>query len=43
VRLVGDNEKEWVEELRAAFEAVEAARACGPRSRTGRAARGKRG
>lgn len=33
VRLVGDNEKEWIVELRTAFEAVEAARAGGPRSR----------
>jgi hypothetical protein len=33
VRLVGDNEKGWIEELRAAFEAVETARDRGPRSR----------
>jgi hypothetical protein len=33
VRLVGDNEKDWVTELRSAFEAVEAARDRGPRSR----------
>jgi hypothetical protein len=33
VRLVGDNEKEWIADLRAAFEAVESARARGPRSR----------
>ena len=33
VRLVGDNEKAWIAELRTAFEAVEAARAGGPRSR----------
>jgi hypothetical protein len=34
VRLVGENEKEWITELRRAFEAVEAARAGGPRSRS---------
>jgi hypothetical protein len=33
VRLVGDNEKEWIGELRSAFEAVEAARDRGPRTR----------
>jgi hypothetical protein len=33
VRLVGDNEKAWIDELRAAFEAVETARDRGPRSR----------
>jgi len=33
VRLVGDNEKEWIAELSAAFEAVEVARSRGPRSR----------
>jgi hypothetical protein len=33
VRLVGDNEKDWIAELRAAFEGVESARARGPRSR----------
>jgi hypothetical protein len=33
VRLVGDNEKEWIAELRTAFEAVESTRARGPRSR----------
>jgi hypothetical protein len=33
VRLVGDNEKEWIGELRTAFEAVEATRERGPRSR----------
>jgi hypothetical protein len=33
VRLVGDNEKEWIADLRAAFEAVEVARSRGPRSR----------
>ena len=37
VRLVGDNEKEWIAELRAAFAAVEVARAGGPRSRRSRA------
>jgi hypothetical protein len=36
VRLVGDNEKDWIGELRAAFEGVEAARAHGPRSRQNR-------
>jgi hypothetical protein len=36
VRLVGDNEKEWIGELRTAFEAVEAARSHGPRSRQNR-------
>jgi hypothetical protein len=34
VRLVGENESEWISELRRAFEAVEAARAGGPRSRS---------
>lgn len=33
VRLVGENEGEWLAELRAAFEAVEAVRRQGPRSR----------
>jgi hypothetical protein len=33
VRLVGDNEAEWIGELRAAFAAVEGVRAAGPRSR----------
>jgi hypothetical protein len=33
VRLVGENENEWIDKLRRAFEAVEAARADGPRSR----------
>jgi hypothetical protein len=33
VRLVADNEEEWIGELRAAFEAVEMARERGPRSR----------
>ena len=33
VRLVGDNEKEWISELRTAFEAVEATRERGPQSR----------
>jgi hypothetical protein len=33
VRLVGDNEKDWIAELRQAFEAVEVARSQGPRSR----------
>jgi hypothetical protein len=33
VRLVGDNEAEWIAELRTAFEGVEAARGRGPRSR----------
>jgi hypothetical protein len=33
VRLVGDNEKAWIEELRTAFEAVETARDRGPRAR----------
>jgi hypothetical protein len=37
VRLVGDNEREWIGELRSAFEAVEAARSSGPRSRRPRA------
>jgi hypothetical protein len=37
VRLVGDNEKEWIGELRSAFKAVEAAREHGPRSRRDRA------
>ncbi|HEY3810129.1 MAG TPA: hypothetical protein VGL49_01750 [Acidimicrobiales bacterium] len=32
VRLVGDNEKEWIGELRTAFKAVAAARERGPRS-----------
>jgi hypothetical protein len=32
VRLVGDNEKEWIGDLRAAFKAVAAAREQGPRS-----------
>ena len=36
VRLVGDNEQEWIAELRSAFEAVEAARSAGPRVRRGR-------
>jgi hypothetical protein len=36
VRLVGDNEKEWIAELRAAFEGVDAARSRGPRSRRGK-------
>jgi hypothetical protein len=36
VRLVGDNEKEWIAELRNAFEAVETARSRGPRSRRGK-------
>jgi hypothetical protein len=35
VRLVGENEKEWISELRTAFEAVDAARSRGPRSRRG--------
>jgi hypothetical protein len=35
VRLVGEHEKEWIAELRTAFEAVEAARSRGPRSRRG--------
>jgi hypothetical protein len=34
VRLVGDNEREWIAELRSAFEAVEVARSRGPRSRS---------
>jgi len=34
VRLVGENEKEWISEMRAAFGAVETARDRGPRSRT---------
>lgn len=33
VRLVGEHEKEWLEELRAAFQAVEEVRRKGPRSR----------
>jgi hypothetical protein len=33
VRLVGEHEKEWIAELRDAFEAVVAARRRGPRSR----------
>lgn len=33
VRLVGEHEKEWLAELRAAFEAVEEVRRKGPRSR----------
>ena len=33
VRLVGEHEKEWLAELRAAFQAVEEVRAKGPRSR----------
>ncbi|MGH9114388.1 MAG: hypothetical protein ACRDWW_01020 [Acidimicrobiales bacterium] len=33
VRLVGEHEKEWIAELRGAFEAVVAARERGPRSR----------
>jgi hypothetical protein len=37
VRLVGDNEREWIGELRSAFEGVEAARSSGPRSRRPRA------
>jgi hypothetical protein len=32
VRLVGDHEKDWIEELRAALVAVENARASGPRA-----------
>jgi hypothetical protein len=36
VRLVGDNEQDWINELRAAFEAVETARSGGPRSRRAR-------
>ena len=32
VRLVGDNEEEWIKELQAAFEHVQQARAKGPRS-----------
>src|SRR5436190_9182416 len=35
VRLVGENESGWIEELRAAFEHVETARAKGPSSRRG--------
>jgi hypothetical protein len=35
VRLVETNEKEWIGELRTAFEAVAGARAKGPRSRRG--------
>lgn len=33
VRLVGENEKEWLDDLRAAFQAVEEVRRQGPRSR----------
>jgi hypothetical protein len=33
VRLVGENEKEWISELRGAFEAVEQVRAKGPKAR----------
>jgi hypothetical protein len=33
VRLVADNENEWIDDLRRAFETVEAARSRGPRSR----------
>jgi hypothetical protein len=33
VRLVGDNEKDWIADLRTSFEAVEATRSRGPRSR----------
>jgi hypothetical protein len=33
VRLVGENEKEWLSDLRAAFETVEEVRRQGPRSR----------
>ncbi|HET6964510.1 MAG TPA: hypothetical protein VFH58_07025 [Acidimicrobiales bacterium] len=33
VRLVGEHEKEWLEELRAAFQAVEEVRRKGPQSR----------
>ena len=33
VRLVGEHEKEWLEELRAAFQTVEEVRRKGPRSR----------
>lgn len=33
VRLVGENEREWLSDLRAAFEAVEQVRSRGPRSR----------
>ena len=33
VRLVGENEQEWISELRAAFEHVEQARSKGPSSR----------
>jgi hypothetical protein len=33
VRLVGEHEKEWLSELRAAFQAVEEVRQKGPRSR----------
>jgi hypothetical protein len=40
VRLVGDNEEEWIGELRAAFEAVEVARSRGPRSRRDRESSG---
>jgi hypothetical protein len=36
VRLVGDNEQEWINKLRSAFEAVETARSAGPRSRRAR-------
>jgi len=35
VRLVGEHEKEWLAELRAAFQAVEEVRQKGPRSRRG--------
>jgi hypothetical protein len=37
VRLVGDNEEEWIGQLRRAFSSVEAVRDSGPRSRRGRA------
>ena len=40
VRLVGENESEWIEELRAAFEHVEQARAKGPSSRRSGEAKG---
>jgi hypothetical protein len=43
VRLVGDNEKDWIAELRAAFEAVEAARSRGPRSGRAEAAKEREG
>jgi len=36
VRLVGENEQEWIAELRRAFQAVEAVRSAGPRSRRSR-------